>query len=291
MNNNKIWSLIDHRQDDVVIVSTIKSGTTWVQQIVSQLIFKGEKNPNLSDTSLWIDNLREHDQNTILNTIEHQTHRRFFKTHSPANIVLNPISKKVKYIFITRDFRDVVWSFFNHFTKSKYPLGDPKKKQVEKQLRESISPHEFWKIIIENKYKFSKCNEYNIIWSYFNTVNSWFNAAKNNNNILLIHFNDLKHDLLGNVKKISKFLDFDYSSDTFHLIKSRCTFEYMKQNGRKCVPKHFHNISTTFINKGINKRWFDCFTEEDYSEYNNLLDMFFKNDVKEWSQSGKLLKI
>ena len=67
--------------------------------------------------------------------------------------------------------------------------------------------------------------------------------------------------------------------------------EYMKQNGKKCVPKHFHNISTTFINKGVNKRWFDCFTEEDYTEYNNLLDMFFKNDVKEWSQSGKLLKI
>jgi aryl sulfotransferase len=44
--------------------------------------------------------------------IEAQTHRRFMKTHLPVDALV--FSEKVKYIYIARDGRDVVWSLYNH---------------------------------------------------------------------------------------------------------------------------------------------------------------------------------
>ena len=88
MPNNNIWKKIQLRDDDVVVASTIKSGTTWIQQIFAQLIFQGEFHGKLSETSIWIDNHRDHTEDEIINMMENQKHRRFIKTHSPSNVVL-----------------------------------------------------------------------------------------------------------------------------------------------------------------------------------------------------------
>ena len=118
MNNDKIWSSFPFQDDDIIIASTIKSGTTWLQQIIAQLIFKGEFNKKMNNVSVWLDTLRDFNEKEIIELVEKQEHRHFLKTHSPASIVLNNRNKNTKYIFITRDFRDVVWSFYNHYINS-----------------------------------------------------------------------------------------------------------------------------------------------------------------------------
>ena len=40
--DSTIWNDFQFRDDDIVIATYAKSGTTWVQQIVSQLLFYGE---------------------------------------------------------------------------------------------------------------------------------------------------------------------------------------------------------------------------------------------------------
>jgi aryl sulfotransferase len=40
--DSTVWNEYTFRDDDIVIGTYAKSGTTWVQQIVSQLIFNGE---------------------------------------------------------------------------------------------------------------------------------------------------------------------------------------------------------------------------------------------------------
>ena len=52
MNNDNIWEKLNLTHDDVIIASTIKSGTTWLQQIVAQLIHKGKFTDKLSLTEL-----------------------------------------------------------------------------------------------------------------------------------------------------------------------------------------------------------------------------------------------
>ena len=52
---------------------------------------------------------------------EAQTHRQFIKSHSPLHAI--PFRTDVKYIYIGRDVRDVIWSMYHHqssFSKMAY---------------------------------------------------------------------------------------------------------------------------------------------------------------------------
>ena len=43
-------------------------------------------------------------------------------------------------------------------------------------------------------------------WPFFSNIQSWWHVRKQPN-VLLLHFNELKSDLEGEMRKISKFLD------------------------------------------------------------------------------------
>ena len=57
MHNNHfdstVWNDFPFRDDDIIIATNLKSGTTWVQQIVSQLLFNGEEGLPVADMSPW----------------------------------------------------------------------------------------------------------------------------------------------------------------------------------------------------------------------------------------------
>ena len=282
MNNDVFWENTELRDDDIIIASTIKSGTTWLQQIVAQIVFEGEFEGELNNTSYWVDTLRDYSEAEMLTNINKQTHRRFFKTHSPANVVLKNVKDSVKYIFIMRDFRDVVWSFYNHFFNSndKIKIND----EITIKLRNSTSPYEFWNIIIKNKHLFNECKSYKLIWSYFYTIKTWL-EHKDNKNVLILHFNELKQDLKKNIHKISLFLGYEYNEKTCDLICNKCTFEYMKKNSVNCVPSAFKN-SNKFINKGTNKRWKNILKIHDLENYNKLIRYFFKEKEVKMIERG-----
>ena len=45
----------EFRDDDIVIATYAKSGTTWVQQIVAQLLFQGAEDIEVAEMSPWLD--------------------------------------------------------------------------------------------------------------------------------------------------------------------------------------------------------------------------------------------
>src|SRR5687767_11669846 len=53
--DSTVWNDFRFRDDDIVIGTYAKSGTTWTQQIVSQLIFAGVESLNVADMSPWVD--------------------------------------------------------------------------------------------------------------------------------------------------------------------------------------------------------------------------------------------
>ena len=105
------WNDFRFRDDDIVIATYAKSGTTWVQQIIAQLIFDGAEGLPVAEMSPWLD-LRVPPKAVKLPPVEAQTHRRFLKTHLPVDALV--FSPKAKYIYIGRDGRDVMWSMYNH---------------------------------------------------------------------------------------------------------------------------------------------------------------------------------
>jgi aryl sulfotransferase len=109
--DSTIWNDFVFRDDDIVIGTYAKSGTTWTQQIVSQLLFQGAEGLEVAEMSPWLD-LRVPPKEVKLPAVEAQTHRRFLKTHLPVDALV--YSPKAKYLYIGRDGRDVVWSMYNH---------------------------------------------------------------------------------------------------------------------------------------------------------------------------------
>jgi aryl sulfotransferase len=75
MMDSTRWNDLAWRADDIVIASWGKAGTTWVQQIVAQLVFDGE-DAAVGEISPWLEFVM-FPKDAVLGTLASQTHRRF----------------------------------------------------------------------------------------------------------------------------------------------------------------------------------------------------------------------
>ena len=107
------WNYFSSRDDDIVIATSYKAGTTWTQAIVAHLLFPDGVFPeDPGAMSPWLD-MRTYPLELVLNTLEAQRHRRFIKTHLPLDGL--PYDPKRKYLYVARDARDVFMSLWNHY--------------------------------------------------------------------------------------------------------------------------------------------------------------------------------
>ena len=53
--DSTVWNDFQFRDDDIVISTWAKSGTTWTQQIVAQLLFNGAEDLEVAEMSPWLD--------------------------------------------------------------------------------------------------------------------------------------------------------------------------------------------------------------------------------------------
>jgi aryl sulfotransferase len=81
--DSTVWNDFAFRDDDIVIATYAKCGTTWTQQIVGQLLFGGAADVPVNGLSPWLD-LRVPPAAEKLALLDAQTHRRFVKTHANA---------------------------------------------------------------------------------------------------------------------------------------------------------------------------------------------------------------
>ena len=105
------WNGFKFRDDDIVVASFGKSGSTWTQAVVNQIILRGREDEQIQ--APWVE-LRPMPLAPMLEMLEAQRHRRSLKTHLPV-YALN-FSPRAKYLYVARDPRDIVWSVYNHVT-------------------------------------------------------------------------------------------------------------------------------------------------------------------------------
>ena len=109
--DSTVWNDFVFRDGDVIVGTYGKSGTTWTQQMVAQMLLGPNPDLAVGEISPWVD-LRVPPKAVKLPAIEAQRHRRVLKTHLPVDSLV--YSPKAKYIYIGRDGRDVIWSMYNH---------------------------------------------------------------------------------------------------------------------------------------------------------------------------------
>lgn len=260
--NSTIWNDFRFRPDDIIIATYAKSGTTWMQQIVAQMMFNGDPDLAVAEMSPWLD-LRVPPKDVKLPLVEAQTHRRILKTHLPVDALV--YSPKVKYIYIGRDGRDVMWSMYNHHANGNQAyyaaLNDTPGRVGPPLLPPPADIRQYWlEWMDKDGYPF---------WSFWENIRTWW-QIRELPNLLLIHFNDLKRDMPGEMRRIARFLDIPIDETRWPDIVEYCTFDWMKKNATKSVPlggAFWDGGAETFINKGVNGRWADTLTAADIAEY------------------------
>lgn len=283
--DSTVWNDFKFRDDDVVISTYAKSGTTWTQQIVGQILFNGSKDVSIGQSSMWLD-LRVPPREIKLAAFEGQTHRRFLKTHLPVDALV--FSPKAKYIYVGRDGRDVVWSMYNHHKNANdtwYQMLNETPGLVGEPMERctlDVVPY-FRRWMERDGYPF---------WPFWENVRSWW-AIRDLPNVMFVHFANLKKDLPGEMKRIAKFLDVNIEEDRWPALIEHCSFDYMKAHAAMSAPLGgmlWEGGAETFINKGTNGRWHDLLTADDSRTYEARALKELGGDCAHWLTTGKLAR-
>jgi aryl sulfotransferase len=280
--DSTIWNDFDFRDDDIVIATYAKSGTTWMQQIVSQLLFNGAEGLEVAEMSPWLD-LRVPPKDIKLPAVAAQTHRRFVKTHLPVDALV--FSPEAKYLYIGRDGRDVVWSMYNHHANANEKwyaaLNDTPGLAGPPIAKPPASVREYYHDWLDR--------DGHPWWPFWENIRSWW-AIRHLPNVKLVHFANLKADLPGQMREIADFLDIPIDESKWEAMVEHCTFDYMKQHAVKSVPLgglFWDGGAQTFVNKGTNGRWREVLTPEESEKYERLALKNLGEDCARWLTTGE----
>jgi aryl sulfotransferase len=280
--DSTIWNDFIFRNDDIIIATYAKAGTTWMQQIVGQLLFGGDPGLEVAEMSPWLD-LRVPPKEIKLPLVEAQTHRRFLKTHLPVDALR--FSPKAKYLYIGRDARDVVWSMYNHHANANQSWYDALN-DTPGRVGPPIEPppddiRQYWQDWLER--------DGHPFWHFWENVRSWW-EIRDLPNVKLVHFANLKRDMPGEIRRIAEFLEIRANQSCWGAILEHCSFEWMKKNAGKSVPlggAFWDAGAEVFIHKGVNGRWMDTLTEEESADYEKRAKAELGAECARWLATGE----
>jgi aryl sulfotransferase len=279
--DSTVWNEFKFRDDDIIIGTYSKSGTTWVQQIVAQLLWQGAEDVNVAAISPWIDCCVS-TKGEQLALLEAQTHRRFFKTHLPVDTLV--FSPQAKYLYIGRDGRDVLWSLYNHHRKMKNDVI-----QFIDALPEHTGPPlGFAPDSVLQYFRDWLDRDGYPWWPYWEHIRSWW-QVRDLPNVMLLHFADLKADMPGEIRRIAAFLDISIDESTWPAILEHCSFDYMKKNGHKSVPfggDPWEGGAEAFMHQGNIGKWQGVLTPEDIERYERIAQEELGKDCANWLEFG-----
>ncbi len=284
------WDGYERRPDDVIVSTSYKAGTTWTQRIVSLLILGAKPLPQpLGAISPWIDSRFMEPLEGMLERIEAQEHRRFLKSHLPLDAL--PYYDDVRYIAVGRDSRDVFMSVFNHYSAytpfmyqllaAEDPVGGPMPQCPD-------DPRDLWQSWI-TKGSFDWEDDGSPWWSHHYHVSSFW-PYKDLDNILLVHYADLKADLEGEMRRIADFLGIEIAESDWPAHVHLATFDAMKKEAVDTptgMDMVFDGGAERFFFKGTNGRWRDVLTQDDLELYEQAASRL-DPDLRRWLEGGRL---
>ena len=283
------WVAFEPRATDVCIASTMKTGTTWTQALVANLLFPNQKFPKkVSELSPWIDD-RSIPITSVLQEINTQSHRRFIKTHLPLYSLR--FFPEIKYIYVGRDGRDVALSIWNHYlnyTDEVYKNINNLPNLVGNKFPKPPRKFKiFWRHWCTKGW-FDWENDGYPFWSHLSGVQSWWDY-RDLPNILFLHYADMKTDLFSCIKKVASFLEIEITSDEIKNVQNSISFKAMRANADSYVPDggiSWKGGGKTFLNKGINGRWRDLLSEEELQLYEAATKKSVSFDCRYWLENG-----
>uniref|UniRef100_V9KLV2 Sulfotransferase n=1 Tax=Callorhinchus milii TaxID=7868 RepID=V9KLV2_CALMI len=229
------------RTEDVLLAAYPKCGFNWVFQLVKNIVNVNEKESGEE----------KHESKTHFPLLEFGGPEKFeemkklpsprvYGTHEHyENIPKSIIEQKTKILVVLRNPKDTAVSYF-HFCQNN-PL-----------LPTFPSWDEFYK-----KYMTGE-----VPWgSYFDHALLW-NKHIDDENVMVITFEELKENLIEGVKKVAKHFGYSLNEEQVQKVSSKADFKVMSENSQKTHG----NLGKIFFRKGVVGDWKNLFTDKQSEE-------------------------
>uniref|UniRef100_A0A8C1L9R4 Sulfotransferase n=1 Tax=Cyprinus carpio TaxID=7962 RepID=A0A8C1L9R4_CYPCA len=241
------------QDSDVFVITYPKSGTIWLQQILSLIEVKGDVTATInqlnSERVPWIELLDSRKQFVSAPS------PRICVSHLPYKFM--PVGlkqKKGKVIYVARNPKDVLVSYY-HFHK-----------YANINCLTSNSQH------ISCVSVFGNC--------WFEHVKSWF-SHKDEMNFLYITYEDMIKDLRSVVERITSFLARNLTSQQLNDVIEHSTFKNMKNNPQanyQQIPVILLNHQLgSFLRKGTVGDWKNYFTVAQNERFDRVYQQKMKD--------------
>lgn len=288
--DSRVWERWKPRGDDIIIGTYAKVGTTWTQRIVCALVFQSPKAKYLHEVSPWFEMRPGPPVDMRFQAAEAMTHRRFLKTHLPYDAL--PVYDGVKVIHVARDGRDAALSFHNHlfnFTTTRMDTlnaisrGDPKFGDAYPPVPEDPAAY------FRDWLAADGDGQGDAGAGFFHMENSYW-AARNDPNMLMVHYADLKKDREGEMRRIADFLGITIPESVWPSLVKVTGLDEMRREAKAGggMEVSFKGGADTFFNKGINGRWRGVFKDEDLAAYDARVKREFAPELAHWLEHGRL---
>jgi aryl sulfotransferase len=296
--DNARWEGFAFREGDIVISTPAKCGTTWTQAICALLVFQTPDFPDhLDQISPWLDqSLRKLED--VACDLEAQTHRRFIKSHTPLDGL--PLEEGVTYITVGRDPRDVAMSWDNHMSNLDieetlrqreaavgnddladfFPNGPPPPPPTDEAER-------FWQWVLDEDNPVSTVAGLHAMLHHLDT----FWQQRERPNIVLLHYDDLKHDLEGQMRALAERLGIEVPEERWPELAGAATFEHMRGRAKEVAPNApmaLWRDTTRFFNRGTSVQWRHLLDAEGLGRYAERVASLVDQDLSTWIHRGPI---
>jgi hypothetical protein len=288
------WDAVALRDDDVIIATPSKSGTTWMQMCCALLIFQQPQPPApLAELSPWLDMLTW-PLDEVVALLDAQQHRRFIKTHTPLDGL--PWDERVTYVCVARDPRDASLSMENHMANMNMENALAARQRavgnedldVASLLPPPTDPDERFRAWVDGVGSDDARNVgLPAVLAHLRT----FWDRRDEPNVALFHYADLKADLAGQMRRLAGVLRIEVPEDRWPALVHAATFEEMKKHADVLAPDTTHQLwkdNSQFFHQGRSGRWRDVVSEENVAHYERKVAELIDPELAHWMHHGWL---
>jgi hypothetical protein len=225
------------RREDVFVVTQMRSGTTWMQHLVYQVLTRGAGDLTcdgqaLNAISPWIESIRTVgiDEAPLVGD---RRPSRIIKTHLPA--ALCPFNRQARYIYVARHPLACFASCAD-FVRGNLQGFAPDWPELARWFQ---SDELMW-------------------WqSWVTHVGGWQSRAESESNVLLVRYEEMTSNLAAVAQQVASFLDVPPLTDSeLASITHKCSLEYMRTHADafEMHPPHLLQTANPFFRHGGHDR-------------------------------------
>jgi len=254
------------QDNDLFIVTYPKCGTTWTQHITYLILNNGVPlSPDQRLDVVW-PHLEEVGADFIADKATVLENHRLIKTHLPYEFTPKNDSK-AKYIFVARNPKDCVVSFYHH------TVGFPRHYDFAEGTFDT-----YFNLFLNGKVDSG---------DYFEFLRKWFDR-KDDSNMLFLKYEEGRKDTRKYILQIAEFVDTDMyparlladDEKILKLVLEHSSLEAMKQHPRRwCSDRTGYK---PFIRKGSTGGWDELLTEDQEELIQKRLDEVFTKEELEF---------